>query len=173
MDTGSVKSVITSDPEGISWRVEVRWLPWSPRWRGVTPGRKKKDERDPRWYDWLDWGDPLAFFDDGLGGFVTALTVVVLIVVAILFVLPAFLFVVELVIVALVVILGVMLRVLFRRPWLIDAFPVQDRARHLTWKVVGLAESKRAVEQIARQLAAGVEIPNVPAAELVKHPSST
>ena len=77
------------------------------------------------------------------------------------------LFVVELVIVGLVVLLGIVLRILLRRPWLVDAVPVGEPGSHLTCKVVGLAASKRALDDIV-PLAAGVELPHVQGAELAR-----
>lgn len=148
----------------------MRWLPWAPRWRG--PRRQHRDRDDVRWYDWLDLGEPFAWFDEGLGGFVTAIVLVVLLVMAALFVLPAFIFLVEVVIIALVVAAGIALRVLLRRPWLVDAYLVEDQQTHFTWKVVGLGRSKDAVDVVGQQLAAGVGVPQVAGAELAKQPTA-
>lgn len=166
-----MKAVTVSDPAGRNWRVEVRWLPWAPRWRGPRRRRKEKDPGDSRWYDWLDIGEPFAWFDEGLGGFVTAIVLMVLLVIAILFVLPAFIFLVELLIIVLVVLGAVVIRILFRRPWIVDAFPADDKRAHLVWKVVGTSRAKEAVDLVAQQLAAGIEVPQVPEGELVKQPA--
>lgn len=125
-----------------------------------------------RWYDWIDIGEPFAWFDEGLGGFVTAIFLVVVLVAAALFVLPVFVFIVEVVIVALVVVAGIGLRVLLRRPWLVDAYLVEDRRTHFTWKVVGLRRTRGVMEAVALQLRAGVAVPQVAGAELAHQPTS-
>lgn len=165
-----MRSVSARSPDGRTWRVEVRWLPWAPRWRG--PRKRSRDKDDVRWYDWIDIGEPFAWFDEGLGGFVTAIVLVVLVVMAALFVLPAFIFIVEVLIVALVVIAGIALRVLLRRPWLVDAYLVEDRRTHFTWKVVGWRRTEGAMESVAEQLRAGIAVPQVPGAELAKQPTA-
>lgn len=165
-----MKTASVRDPAGVTWRVEVRWLPWLPRWRGPRRDRKK-DPADTRWYDWLDIGEPFAWFDEGLGAFVTAIVLAVLLVIAALFILPVFVFLIEVLIVGLVVLLAFGLRVLFRRPWLVDAFDVEEPSRHFTWKVVGLGASKRAVDEVAKQLSEGVEVPQVDGGELAKQPT--
>lgn len=165
-----MKAVTVSDAQGRDWRVEVRWLPWAPRWRGPRPKGKKKEPGDTRWYDWIDLAEPIAWFDEGLAGFVTAIVFVVLLVMAVLFLLPAFILLVEILIVVLVVVAAVLIRVLFRRPWIVDAFPVDDPSAHLVWKVVGTGRAKETVDIVAQQLAAGIEVPQAPGAELVKQP---
>lgn len=167
-----MKAVTVSDAEGRAWRVEVRWLPWAPRWRGPRPRGRQKEPGDTRWYDWLDFAEPLAWFDEGLAGFVTAIVLVMLLVMAVLFVLPAFILLVEFLIVVLVVAAAVVIRVLFRRPWIVDAFPVDNAAAHLVWKVVGTGRAKETVDIVAQQLASGIEVPQAPGADLVKQPPS-
>lgn len=167
-----MKAVTVSDAEGRAWRVEVRWLPWAPRWRGPRPKGQKKNPGDTRWYDWLDIGEPIAWFDEGLAGFVTAIVVVMLLIMAVLFVLPVFIFIIEILVVILVVVAAVALRVLLRRPWIVDAFPVDDPGAHLVWKVVGAGRARETVDVLAQQLAAGISVPQPPGAELVKQPGS-
>ena len=82
----------------------------------------------------------------GLAGFVTAIGLVVLLVMAVLFVVPAFIFLLEVLIVGLVVAGAVALRVVLRRPWIVDAFPLDDPAEHLVWKVVGAGRAKETVD---------------------------
>lgn len=166
-----MRAVTVSALDGRRWRVEVRWLPWAPRWRGPRPKSKKRDDADVRWYDWIDLAEPLAWFDDGLAGFVTAIVFVMLLVMAVLLVLPAFIFLVELLIVVLVLMAAVVLRVVFRRPWILDAFPLDDPSAHLVWKVVGAGRARETVDTIAEQLAAGIEVPQAPGADLVAPPS--
>ena len=151
----------------------MRMLPWKLRWRGPRTGRQRRstrarDEkyRASRWYDSLDFGDPFAMLDEGLGGFALALLAIIAIVIAILFVLPAFILLVEVLIVAFLVLVATLIRVLFRQPWLVDA--VGDDGTHLTWKVIGYAKSRRAVEDIASLLGKGVASPTIPDAVIVR-----
>lgn len=162
-----MKSVGVSDPAGRSWRVEVRWLPWAPRWRG--PRRERtKDDRDPRWYDWIDLGEPLTWFDDALGGFVSAIVAIMLLVVLALLILPVFVFLAEVLIIFFVLVAATVARIVLRRPWLVDAYPTADRTAHLTWKVTGVGRAKATVDLVAQQLAAGIEVPQVAGVELAR-----
>jgi hypothetical protein len=91
---------------------------------------------------------------------------VIVAVVAVFFVIPAFVLLLEVVIVALLVISAIALRVLFRQPWLVDA--VADEGTRLAWKVVGYRRSRRVVEEVAAQLQRGIAEPRVPDATLVR-----
>ncbi len=146
-------------------------LPWSVRWRG--PGRRnnvrrsddESEVRKPRWYDAFDIADPFALLDDSLGGFVMVILGIVAVVIAILFVLPAFIFLVEVLIVLVVTLGAVLVRVMFRQPWLVDA--LADDGTHLTWKVVGYINSRRVVDEVASQLRMGTREPRTADAILV------
>jgi hypothetical protein len=165
-----MKQVRVTDPSGREWVVRRRWLPWSVRWRGPVRPRtaQRKESQDRGWLEFLDFADPLLAFDEGFGGFVAVVAVVLLIVLAVLFVLPLFIFLVELVLVALIVAGAVLTRVLFRRPWLVDALVVEGvPAQHLIWKAVGWGDSGVAVDQIAEQIRAGSPTPNARGATLV------
>ena len=145
-------------------------MPWGLRWRGP---RKRKDQPADgdqrvdrgRWFDGLDILD-LSFFDEGFGGFVAVLLLIVAIAVAFLFVLPVFILLFEVLIVALLVIGAILLRVVFRQPWLVDA--VADDGTHMTWKVVGYFNSRRVVDEMARQLRIGTKEPTASEAVLVR-----
>jgi len=60
------------------------------------------------------------------------------------------------------------LRVLLRRRWLIEAFPVADNFDGAAWKVRGLRASRAAVDAIAGGIAAGNRHP-APAGALPTH----
>lgn len=166
-----MKQVDISDPNSVRWVVRRRWLPWSVRWRG--PGRsqtrREKGAEDPGWLHFLDFADPLLWFDEAPGGFLLILGLVVAAVVAVLFVLPLFIFMVEVLLVALVAAVGILFRIVFRRPWLVEAFPVEGpHVKHLIWKVGRVQRSGEVVDQIAAQIRAGIPIPSVPEATLVR-----
>ena len=56
------------------------------------------------------------------------------------------------------------LRVVFRRPWLIEAFRIDNHAEGAAWRVHGLSASESAVESIARGIEAGNRDPAPPGA---------
>lgn len=159
-----MNSVSVGDPRARQWRVAVRMLPWKPRWRGL--GRRDypqpssadapDEPRAPRhWYSAFD-------FLDIFEGWVLVVAAVVLI----LLVLPLFIFIVEVLIVAVLLTIGVLIRVLFRQPWLVDARA--NDGTSLSWKVVGYARSRRVVQEVASLLSKGVAEPRVMDAELVR-----
>ncbi len=83
-----------------------------------------------------------------------AVLVVVLVLIAV-FVPVAVLFaLVDLLILAVVALLGVVGKVVFRRPWVVEA--VTDRGKRHEWRVVGWRRSGERCRQIAGQLEAGV-----------------
>lgn len=173
-----MKSRTIVAPSGERWVIALRWLPWSPRWRGLRLSRQERQrdtqptestestESSSRW-DWLDLADPFVMFDEGcLPVFGIALGIA-LVAGAILFVVPIFIFVAEITIVILAVVIGVVLRVVFRRPWLIDAVSSGGAPTELVWAVVGYRRSREAIDEIARQLEAGQEMPVAADATLV------
>jgi hypothetical protein len=116
----------------------------------------------------FDFADPLLWFDEAPGGFLLILGLVVAAVVT-LFVLPFFVFLVEVLLVALVAGFGIVIRIVFRRPWLVEAYPVEGpHDKHLIWKVAGVQRSGLVVDQIADQIRSGVQIPSAPDATMVQ-----
>ena len=66
-----------------------------------------------------------------------------------------------------VVTLGALLmRVLFRQPWIVDA--VADDGTHLAWKVVGSLRSRGVVDEVAGQLRMGTREPRAADAVLTR-----
>jgi hypothetical protein len=81
-------------------------------------------------------------------------------VIGILFVLPFFVLIVEILLVALVATLGIVFRIVFRRPWLVEAFAEEGAYRkHFIWKVSGIQRSGVVVDQVAEQIRLGVPTP--------------
>ena len=119
------------DPDGVRWEVTRRWLErpaWS-RHRGVDDGAGFG----------YSGGDV-----DGLLG----VAVVVAFVLLLGFGLPVLLAVLGLA----VAVGGLALRILFGRPWLVEARSVGGE---LAWRVRGVRRSRRAIEAIARALERG------------------
>ena len=132
------------DPEGRTWKVRRRWVHRSVTWRG----RK---------------GNPLDLLDGAdLAGEAAELPVVGVIffgiaallfaVAAVIFVVPAVIFLLEVLFVLLVVTLGAGARIVFRRPWTVEA-RVTGTNEGREWKVVGWRASGEMVDTVATRIA--------------------
>lgn len=137
------RSVRASD--GTAWWIRRRWAP-KPRWRGPF-GRHLFDGFD------LPFGIDL----EGIG-------VVIAIALFVVFMIflggPLLVFLVEtLLIIPVVLVTGILGRVLFRRPWTIEA---TDHRRRVEWKVVGWNASSRAADRMEKAIAATGGVPDAP-----------
>lgn len=161
-------------PTGDEWRV---WRVWAPRLGGETLlARLRRRTRIGRSLarGAGEAGDPgciLDAFDELFFVLVVVLAVGVLVLVGV----PLLLAVVDLVFLLLVTVLGLAARVLFRRPWVVEArsstplapdpgaarpsdAPVPAARRH-TWRVVGWRASGEHVDHVANALAHGNTLP--------------
>lgn len=141
---GAVRTVV--DPDGRRWRVGRVWFAGRTRWRGAD--LRKID------LSGFDLADLLAEVP-GVG-LAIALVVVGAAVALLLvtFVLPAVALLVELAVIALIAALGLLGRVVLRRPWLIRASEVGGE-REIVRRVVGFRDSSEAVEALAEQIQRG------------------
>jgi hypothetical protein len=138
------------------WEVHRRWVTRLGRENfGRRFGRRAR-----RGLDIADVADGgcMGSIDDLLIG----LAVVVIAIVLIIFVAPLVIFAVELVLLALAVVLGLVARIVFRRPWAVDALAADGT--HLRWRAVGWRATTARVEEVTAALSHGV-VP--PGAELV------
>jgi hypothetical protein len=119
------------DPDGVEWNVTRRWL-HVPRW-----GRRRPDFDDP--------GIHFIPFEDAS---IAAVAVVVLVVLFLVIGLPLLLFPLAL----LVAVCGLVLRIVLRRPWVVEAR--SDRGE-IAWRVRGAIGSRRAMLEIANAFARG------------------
>lgn len=139
-------------PGGDVWRVRRVWAPrlqgetlWARAWRRMRSAMRRSG-------DLADVADP-GCVDDLVVGLV-----VLMVAAAVLFVgLPLLLALLDVVVVVLLTLLGVMARVVFRRPWQVEAVG-PDRVRH-TWRVAGWRASGEAVDDIAGRLGHGQPLP--------------
>lgn len=83
-----------------------------------------------------------------------ALLVVVLVLVALVVVLPLVFVVVDLAILVVLALVGLVAKMVFRRPWVVEA--VTDRGKRHEWRVVGWRRSGERCQEIAQSLEAGV-----------------
>lgn len=132
------------DPEGRTWNVRRRWVHRSVSWRGPKGGRA---------LDLIDGADLAGEGADlPIVGVITfALAALLIGVLAVVFVIPALIFALELLLVLAAIGLGVFGRVLFRRPWTVEA-RVEGTRQGREWKVVGWRASGDLIDSVAERL---------------------
>jgi len=133
---------------------------WLPRVRRRRDGNGGQDDGS-----WLG-GSGFDVGGDDLGGAIVGIVIAVVFVVVlaliVIFVLPYVFFVFELALVPLVV----LYKIVFRRPFTIEATMQRNRHTKRRWKVIGWRASGEAVEEVARAFEQGRE-PLVDARALV------
>jgi hypothetical protein len=138
---------------GATWVVRRRWAR-RPRWRRLIGGRQPRREgsssgRDRDWW-FLDFPlNPLDFFDD-LPGVAAILLFIAAIIFMIFVGIPLLIFLVEtLLIIPALVFAGVIGRVLFGRPWTIEAMRIEPPGGPtIAWNIVGWRASGRAAQRM-------------------------
>lgn len=141
-------------PDGRRWVVRRRWLP---RWAGEgvwSRFRRRTKGLGRRAGDGLDGADAAGCALEGFEALVVVVFVVVGLLLLAFVVVPLLLAVLELLALVLLVLLGAGFRVLFRRPWRVEARSSDGRV--LEWRIVGWRASGRARHQAEQQLQAGV-----------------
>jgi len=135
-------------PDGVEWRVGRRWskrsFGWTWKRRGVAT-------------------DAMSGLGQGIGGvdFQEGGLVMMAVLAAVLIVIPLLFFGAELIILGVLLAAGVIGRVLFRQPWVIEARSNDPLTpgRRLEWHVIGWRKSQRLIESVGSDLAAGREPP--------------
>lgn len=141
-------------PDGRQWKIRRRWVPRLGTERILSKVRhqvptKEKSGSDGAGVDTRDWM-PFAQIDV----VAIALLVLVVVLVALLIVVPVLFVVLDLAILAVLAVAGIVAKVLFRRPWVVEA--VTDRGKRHEWRVAGWRRSGERCLEIARSLEAGV-----------------
>lgn len=137
-----------TSPEGRRWIVRRLWLPRLRRERQQDGGEEDDDDRGAGEGN----GSLGDLFDvDDFGGLVLAAAAVVAIALFVLFLLPYALFVLELLVLAILL----TYKILFRRPFTVEALPLGAARERMRWHVVGWRESGDAVREIAKALERG------------------
>lgn len=141
-------------PDGRQWKVRRRWVPRLGTERILSKVRhqvptKERSGSDGGGGGALSWVS-LAEID------VVAIALLVLVValVALVIVLPVLFVLLDVAILAVLAVAGIVAKVLFRRPWVVEA--VTDRGKRHEWRVVGWRRSGERCQEIARSLEAGV-----------------
>jgi len=131
-------------PQGNQWIVRRKWVPRRLRWRGKRGAG-----------DLVDGADLVSLGGDlpVVGVILAAIALLLLAIAAVMFIVPAVIFLVELLIIVVIVGLGVMGRVLFGRPWTVEAQRT-DETEAFEWKVSGWRASQDLVHSVADQLRA-------------------
>jgi hypothetical protein len=138
-------------PDGTEWTVGRRWS-------GRQWPRLRRWWRGKRGDGWLDAPFDIGGLDD-LAGAAIVFIGLVLAVVFVLFVVPLLVLAVEVVVAVLLIGVGVLGRILFRRPWVIEAHARRGVKPSRAWRVVGWRESARVIEEVGAELAAGHDEP--------------
>ncbi len=135
------RTVIATD--GRTWTVRRQWLPWRIRF-----GRPWKPPSDS-WsaLDILDIGDVVPII-----GWIFALLFLALLVFLFL---PIAVFLLELVLFLGLAVLAGVVRLIFRRPWVVVAETEGPAAERKQWRVVGWRASGRAIDEVAEGLKLG------------------
>ncbi len=140
------------DPSGRTWKIRRRWVHRRVSWRGPK-GDRALDVLDGA--DLAGEGAELPV----VGVIMFAIAALLIAVLAVAFVIPALIFVVELALVLVAVGLGVLGRVLFRRPWTVEA-RVDGTSQGGEWKVTGWRASGDLVNSVAERLGATGQLPD-------------
>jgi hypothetical protein len=131
-------------PDGRTWKVRRRWV------ERPLPNLRERWRRED-----IGGGDILdgLFLADAAEGF-GAIGAVVAVGLLILVFLPLIGVALELVVLLLVLAYGLFARVVFRRPWIVDAFDVEDPEERVAFAVKGWRDSTTALRELRTAIAA-------------------
>jgi di/tricarboxylate transporter len=139
-------------PDGRSWTIRRRWVPRlgeESLWRRF----RRRFGQTVEWTKELA-PDTLDVLDDSI---VLGIALVLLALLVIFVGLPVLIAILDLVLILSLALIGVLGRVLFRRPWVIE---VRDDDRQTTrWRVVGWRASARKLDEIEQVLRIGLPLP--------------
>ncbi len=155
-------SATVTAPDGRTWKVRRQWVPrlgsetlWGRFTRRVRRRTKGEPDRNG-----LDAGDTLHAFD--LDGFVVALAIIAFLVFMFFLGWPLLMALVDVLVVLVLLVVGVIARVVFRRPWTIEARATgTDEVRH--WRIVGWRASEAHRRSVEARLWSGVDPGGLPA----------
>lgn len=140
-----------TDPAGHRWAVRRQWAPrlegrgFRARFRKRRNARRQRGN-EGRWYDWID-----VPFDipDSLTAALVIIGIVIVVVLLVLVGVPLLLAAVDLIVVVVLLVGGVLARVVFRRPWTVEAMSDEGRIecrQAVGWRASGELKRGWAVE---------------------------
>jgi hypothetical protein len=151
-------------PDGQTWVVRRRWDPKKRRhgprlrrqrsWFSTNERRTTRTDEDDKRLRGLDVAD--GCFD--LDGLVVVILVAAAVILLWFVIIPVLVLLGELVLLLAVVVGAIVGRVLFRRPWVIEAAGPMDEVHH--WEVVGWRASGDHARLVAQQLRDGLPLPS-------------
>lgn len=150
-----------TDAEGHEWKVHRQWAPRL-EGRGFRARHNhhrakrgvKRENRGSSWHDWLEIPD----LPDSLSAAAIFLLVAVAAVLLVLIGLPLLFAIFDGFVVIALVVAGVVARVVFRRPWTVEA--VADDGRRSVARVVGWRASGRLRDDLAQRIDRGSPPPD-------------
>lgn len=142
-------------PDGRQWQVRRRLVPRLGAETVFGRIRRRMKSAANHASNGLDVGN--GCMPGGLDDLAVLALVLVVLAVAIFVVIPLLAAIVDLLILVVLALFGILARILFRRPWHVEA-TATDGARHV-WRVVGWRRSGERRDQVAQMLAAGVTPP--------------
>jgi hypothetical protein len=140
-------SIVTA-PDGERWRVRRRWL--DRQGPSLRQRLKKKRENEPG-ADPVDL--PLGL--DLLDGTVIGIAIVVTVVVVVFVLVPLIGIAIELLVLAFLFGSSLVGRVVFRRPWTIEAVKADHPGERVAFPVKGWRQSSQALDELRTAIAAG------------------
>jgi hypothetical protein len=149
-------------PDGKEWKVGIRWLPRKPRWKGW--GFKRSKRRASEWLEITDLPIP-----DSLSALLIVIGIVIVLVLAWFFVFPVLFLLLDVLIVLVLAGAAVATRVLFRRPWIVQAVS-DDETKE--WPVVGWRASRDFAAAVAVRLERGLRVDDPPVSSRGTSPGS-
>jgi hypothetical protein len=150
-------AVSVTSPDGQDWVVGRRLAPRLGNESAWARFHKRFRKVVSRTVDGVDVVDPgcLEVFGEGI---VVALGVILFLLILFFVAIPLLVAVVDILIVIALALAGIAARIVFRRPWVIEARNDDDQVYR--WRVVGWKASGERVGEIARILRAGATLPS-------------
>lgn len=149
------KRAEVTSPDGERWVVSRQWVK-GPKFHWGARRRPRSEDLDK-----IDIS-PFDVIDDSLTGIVLAFAAVVVIALLVALgafvVLPVLGIALELIVVIVLLGYGITARVLFRRPWVIEAKNLDNPLRTREFKVVGWQRSREAIPAVERLVVSGANL---------------
>lgn len=140
------------------WQVHRRWTPRQLRPDSMWQRLKNRSRFGRKALDGASGADATGCGIDLIEGIFAVIFLILIIVLLFAFAIPLLIAVVELLFLTVVIILGIASKVLFRRPWVIDATSPDGDVTE--WRVVGWRKSAMTRDYVAHQIRLGAPVPS-------------